>query len=79
MKHIQLLAPIALGLLTLFSPDLSAQDSQGTEFFVGFMDNARRAPTLVLFLTGATATTGTVEVPGIAFSTPFTITPGAIT
>ena len=79
MKRIQLLAPIALVLFTMFSPDLSAQDSRGTEFFVGFMRNINTPGNLVLFLTGATATTGTVEIPGLAFSAPFTITPGTIT
>jgi hypothetical protein len=53
-------------------------DSLGTDFWLGFMENLG-PPELTIFLTGPTATTGTVEVPGLAFSAPFTVTPGAVT
>ena len=32
-----------------------------------------------LFITGDTATTGTVTIPGLAFTAPFTVTPGTVT
>ena len=34
---------------------------------------------MTLFITGPTATTGTVAAPGVAFSAPFTVTPGTVT
>lgn len=57
----------------------SAQTTnQGTDFYLGFMQNLGTS-NLRLFLTGNTATTGTVEVPGIAFTQAYSVTPGAIT
>jgi len=53
--------------------------NQGTDFYLGFSQNYSGGPNLVLFLTGGTATTGTVAVPGLAFTTPFSVTPGTIT
>lgn len=59
----------------------AAPDSKGTDFWLTFPGNAFccGTPTLSLFITGDTATTGTVEIPGLGFSTPFTVTPGTVT
>ena len=57
----------------------AAQDSKGVEFWLAFQQNPEGTPELSLFITGDTPTTGTVEAPGIGFSTPFTVTPGAVT
>ena len=56
-----------------------AQTNQGTDFYLGFMLNYSGAPNLRVYVTGNSATTGTVEVPGIGFSAPFVVTPGTIT
>ena len=80
MRRLSSIAAIAVGLLS-FAPNQYADviDNRGTEFFLGFMQNYTGTPNLVLFITGPTATTGTVAVPGLSFTVPFTVTPGAIT
>ena len=55
-------------------------DSRGTEFWLMFTGNySYSTPTLSLFIAGDIATTGTVTIPGLGFSAPFTITPGVVT
>jgi hypothetical protein len=54
-------------------------DSKGTDFWIGFPTNYLSPPTLSLFITGDTNTLGTVDIPGIAFSTPFAVTAGIVT
>jgi hypothetical protein len=56
----------------------TSPDSLGTDFWLAFPGNLG-SPTLTLFLTGPTATTGTVAAPGAGFSAPFTVTPGTVT
>jgi hypothetical protein len=53
--------------------------NQGTDFYLGFPQNYTSSTNLRLFFTANTATSGMVEIPGIAFSQSFTVTPGAIT
>ena len=57
----------------------AASDSQGSEFWLAFPSNYIQTPELTLFITGATATTGTVEIPGLLFTNPFAVTPGTVT
>jgi IgGFc binding protein len=61
----------------------SASDSQGGEFWLTFPGNVRYIPPefleLSLFITGDLDTSGTVSIPGLAFSMPFTVTAGAVT
>ena len=57
----------------------AASDSQGTEFWLTFPGNLESFPELTLFIAGSTATMGTVEIPGLAFSSPFSVTPGTVT
>lgn len=55
-------------------------DTLGTDFWLAFQQNFdSTAPSLSLFLTGPAQTTGTVQVPGLSFSTPFSVTPGQVT
>jgi subtilase family serine protease len=55
-------------------------DTLGREFWVAFQQNFSNAsPSLTLFMTGPTATTGVVEIPGLSFSTNFSVTPGQVT
>ena len=65
----------------LFSANRAAAQTtnQGTDFYLGFPQNYSGSANLRLFFTGNTSTSGTVEIPGIGFSTAFTVTPGNIT
>jgi hypothetical protein len=54
-------------------------DNKGTEFILGFMQNHTGSLATELFVTGDTETTGTVSIPGLEFSEPFSVTPGTIT
>lgn len=77
LRRIALLAVLAIGV-ALAAPAAHAQDSKGSEFWLAFPGNLG-TPTLSLFITGDTATNGTVAVPGLAFSSPFSVTPGTVT
>jgi uncharacterized repeat protein (TIGR01451 family) len=54
-------------------------DSRGTDFWLAFPQNYTATSALSLFITGDQATSGTVEVPGLSVSEPFTVTPGTVT
>jgi len=60
-------------------------DNLGTEFWIMFNKNFDSniypyyAPNLTLTISGNSATTGMVEIPGLGFSTPFSVTPGSST
>ncbi len=54
--------------------------SRGREFWLAFPTNLTDATsTLTVFITGETATTGTVRAPGQAFTANFSVTPGQVT
>lgn len=53
-------------------------DSKGVDFWLTFPGNLGAA-TGSFFITGEENTTGTVSVPGLGFSTPFSVTAGAVT
>jgi uncharacterized repeat protein (TIGR01451 family) len=65
-------------LLTLTTTPASAQDSKGADFWLTFPGNLGPGE-LSLFITGETATSGTVSISGLSFSAPFTVTPGTVT
>lgn len=68
-----------LAIVTLPQNLYAAQlDSKGTDFWLMFNGNLS-TPELILFITGDTATSGTVSIPGLAFTSPFTVTPGTVT
>jgi hypothetical protein len=76
----RLVGLLALGLVGLSSVAKAANvGSSGTDFWLMFTQNYQGSSALSFFIAGDTATTGTVSVPGIAFSTPFSVTPGNIT
>lgn len=55
-------------------------DTSGTDFWLTFPENhTGGAATLSLFIAGSTSTTGTVSIPAITFSMPFTVTAGQVT
>lgn len=68
----------AIGVIPIVRANAQTTN-QGTNFYIGMSQNYGGEANLVLFITGATATTGTVQVPGIGFSTTFSTTPGTIT
>jgi hypothetical protein len=52
----------------------------GKEFWLGFPSNLEQnAQSLTLYISGTSATTGTVTIPGLGFSEPFSVTPGTVT
>lgn len=60
-------------------PALAAPDSKGTDFWLMFNANYSGAQQLSLFITADVPTTGEVTIPGLGFSTPFSVTPPAVT
>ena len=66
------------GLFAVTSAMAQQADSKGTDFWLMFNANLT-APTMTLFIAGEEATNGTVEIPGLAFSTPFNVVPGTAT
>ncbi len=54
-------------------------DSLGKEFWVAFPKNFWYSPELSLFISSPDATAGTVEIPGLAWSQDFNVTPGSVT
>lgn len=56
-----------------------APDSLGTDFWLSFPMNYTGDNTLTLFIAGDSETSGTVAIPGLSFSTTFTVSPGTVT
>jgi uncharacterized repeat protein (TIGR01451 family) len=54
-------------------------DSVGSDFWLAFPTNFDGGATQTLFIAGPTATSGTVAVPGLGSSQPFSVTPGSVT
>lgn len=77
-RTIVALAVAILGLTALTSFVRAAPDSQGSEYWLTFPSNLSPGE-LSLFIAGEAATTGTVAIPGLAFSQPFAVTPGTVT
>ena len=74
----------ARGNVTAIRDTISGQGSsgisnQGTEFWLSFQQNNLSSASKSLFITSDTATSGTVEIPGLSFSEPFQVTPGQVT
>ena len=65
-------------LFAITASPASAQDSKGVDFWLTFPGNLG-AGELSLFITGDTATSGTVSITGLSFTAPFTVTPGTVT
>ncbi|TFZ63847.1 T9SS type A sorting domain-containing protein [Hymenobacter sp. UV11] len=70
---------LSLLLCGLSSRSFAAADSKGTDFWLTFPGNLSSGTTLTLFITGEVATTGTVSIASPAFTTTFSVTPGAVT
>ena len=80
MKHLLL---ILISVCTLTARNALAQTitTQGTEFWLGFMNNFQPDPSekLQLFIASDIATTGTVAIPGATWSQNFIVSPGVTT
>src|SRR5207245_2218447 len=73
---------LGLALFLLASSPASAQlvSSKGTDFWLGFpycVQATTSSPQLIISST--VTTSGTVQIPGIGFTTPFTVTGGSTT
>jgi len=77
------LACLSVLLLAGPLPAASVLDTLGTDFWLAIPNNERSDSlseyTPYLFVTGNVATTGTVEIPGMSFIHPFSVTPGIAT
>jgi PKD repeat protein len=73
-------APHTFTVDTSAIPD-NPRDSKGTDFWLAFPGNILETGAGVrsLAISGKTATSGTITIPGLDFEAPFTITPGEVT
>ncbi len=69
-----------LGLLALGTAVQAAElpDNKGKDFWIAFPSNYNGG-TPILFISSDVATSGTIEIPGLGFSTTFTTQPDSIT
>lgn len=83
LARIGLALVLALGLtmilVQIFVSPVSADgpDSRGTDFWLAFPGNYSYQE-LTLFITGEVTTTGVVSIPSQSWTSPFTVTPGAV-
>ena len=72
---------VSMSVVGASTPASAAErpDSLGKDFWVAFTQNYNGTPALSLFISGPTATSGTVSVPGVGFSENYNVTPGAVT
>jgi len=73
------LAPQVVALLLAATSFAAQPDSKGTDFWLMFPQNYSGGSELSLFITGDVAASGTAAVPGIGFTTPFSVVPGTVT
>ena len=76
MKNFKILWIILFGFLT---STLFAQDSKGTDFWVMFPGNLSTPTSIPLLITSDVNTSGTVSIPGSAWSMNFNVVAGTIT
>jgi IgGFc binding protein/Bacterial Ig-like domain (group 1) len=71
---------LAVSMLIVSTPQTAdaVPATVGTDFWVGFQSNIAGDPTLTLFISGGSATSGTVTPKGMA-GIHFTVTPGHVT
>lgn len=72
------IAAIAVGIVGAPAAQ-AAPDSEGSDFWLAFTGNFNGGAQKTLFITGRTATSGTVDIPGLGFSSPFNVNPGTVT
>lgn len=72
----------SLLICILLASNVKAQTTSGTDFWLMFMDNYGPYSTtssLSLFITSSVNTSGNVDIPGLAFTTPYSVTAGTVT
>lgn len=73
-------APVAGGTVNVGDIVVRPVQNQGREFIVAFeLNNNASGQTLSLFISGDEQTQGIVEIPALAFSQNFSVTPGSVT
>jgi hypothetical protein len=70
---------LSLCLIAALHSVSQSKDSKGTDFWITFPGNYFGGDAKTLFISSETNTTGTVTVPGLGFSTSFTVAPGTTT
>ncbi|MBK9405615.1 MAG: T9SS type A sorting domain-containing protein [Ignavibacteria bacterium] len=79
-KLTKLLIIAAVALLFISASIANAAlDSKGTNFWLMFDVNHTGNPTLSLFITSDVNTSGVVDIPGLAYNAPFTVTANTVT
>ncbi|HYF30593.1 MAG TPA: PKD domain-containing protein [Chitinophagaceae bacterium] len=80
MRKVLLLLLLAVAASSVYSQDFS---NKGKEFWIGYGNHVRmyqgNSQQMVLYITSDVNTTGTVEIPGIPWSTSFSVTANQIT
>ena len=80
MRKVLMLLLLFIAALPVFSQDFS---NKGKEFWLGYGNHVRmfqgNTQQMVLYITSDVNTSGIVEIPGLSFSTPFTVTANQIT
>jgi IgGFc binding protein/Bacterial Ig-like domain (group 1) len=83
MRRLSLVCMAGLVAVLVFAAVAQAEapSNAGKEFWLGFPSNigGQEAAVQTLYITGGTATTGTVAIPGLSFSEAFSVTPGKVT
>jgi hypothetical protein len=75
----RLVLSVGIFALTSTLPAQELRDSKGKDFWIAFAKNNAGASTPSLFISSETATSGTVSIPGLGYSSNFTTVPGTIT
>ena len=79
LKQLRLFCLLILSILSIMPSAFSqGNDSRGKDFWLMFNGNYG-TPKITLFITSEVNTTGTVAVPGLGFSVPFTVTANTVT
>jgi gliding motility-associated-like protein len=80
MRKVLLLLMLLLTACLAFSQDFS---NKGKEFWIGYGNHVRmyqgNTQQMVLYITSDVNTSGIVEIPGLSFTTPFSVTANQIT
>jgi len=69
---------LGIGLALVLASSSVAADSSGTEFWLAFEPNGATDAVLSVQILGASGTTGSVDVPGLGFTSPFAIPTGGL-
>ncbi len=77
--NLNLVFLILLSLVTSVGAYSQQLDNKGTEFWIAFPGNSSASGSRILFITSDVPTSGSVDIPGLGFSMPFSAAPDSIT